>query len=382
MPAPRAAAGAVSVRTAVRTAVVALVFYAVGYHVGRSGARPAGRQEEAEDEEAGGFLTDSRGDAVRVMGYGIAEALRVESPSASAAEREAEQLHRSGGDLSPDEIERLPMYRYTFSHRRLPSGRKRMVCPLWADEADLLQIPLKHLPRKRPTTVDQKYDRRASLCLGNGIWHRVSLEDHMNILKVIVGLLGVKRGDHVYDWGSGCGHKLRHLAEQYGTTGFGLDVSEKSVHYALVNTTSANHFCRANGARTETWMPENYFSHALSFGSVYHVYNRTVFCDVIRSMVRVVRAGGSVYNGWTDNSEFRRADVAACLSDLPVTFKILEEKTAFSDVGFFPLKGKQGGRPPPPTYSLVVRKQAATTAANWRRLPLTCDEKQCVQRAA
>merc|ERR1711924_566034 len=144
--------------------------------------------------------------------------------------------------------------------------------------------------------------------------------------------------------------------------------SEKSVQYALANTTERNHFCRANGVRTEEWMPENYFNHALSFGSVYHVYNRTVFCQVTRSMVRVVRAGGKVYNGWTDNSEFRRADVGPCLSDLPVSFEIYEERKAFSHVEYFPLKARMKI---PNTYSLVVTKSKPTQPSHWLKVPIT-----------
>eukprot|EP01065_Artemidia_motanka_P022576 TRINITY_DN26773_c0_g1_i1.p1 TRINITY_DN26773_c0_g1~~TRINITY_DN26773_c0_g1_i1.p1 ORF type:complete len:430 (+),score=52.60 TRINITY_DN26773_c0_g1_i1:69-1358(+) len=348
---------------------------------------PRGEQNEAEKQEDAGTAggreeeepaavecLDSRGARVRVAGAGIAAAQRYETPHSTAALKALQERHLSAASLSPAEIEQLPMYSYTFSHKALAGGRKRLICPPWVEAEDKLQIPLRHLPRKKPTSVDQKYDRRAVNCNFGGIWHRVGLDDHRAILGVISKLLGVKRGETVFDWGSGCGHKLRFLHDELGVNGFGLDVSELSVRYALENTTKDNHFCRANGVRTKEWMPENYFDHALSFGSVYHVYNRTTFCSVLRDMVRVVRPGGRIYNGWTENAEFRRRDVAPCLRDLPVTHQIVEEKRAFSHVQVFPLKSQQQI---PNTYSLVIHKKAATTARYWDYVPVVCGKFSC-----
>eukprot|EP01064_Diplonema_japonicum_P033002 TRINITY_DN63_c3_g1_i1.p1 TRINITY_DN63_c3_g1~~TRINITY_DN63_c3_g1_i1.p1 ORF type:complete len:405 (+),score=75.81 TRINITY_DN63_c3_g1_i1:46-1260(+) len=285
-----------------------------------------------------------------------------------------QKQHLAGKQLTQSEIEALPMYKNVFSNDLLPCGRKVMICPPWKMESDTLQIPLKHLPRKKATSVDQKYDRRAVNCQKSGIWHKISLDDHKLILRVIEKLLQVKKGDYVFDWGSGCGHKLKFLSDSREVAGLGVDVSEKSVEYSVVNTTKNNHFCRANGVRVDEWIPENYFDHAISFGSVYHVYNRTTFCSVIRSMVRVVKKGGRVYNGWTENAEYRRADIAPCLRDLPVTIDIVEERKAFSHVPVFPLKAQQTI---PNTYSLVVTKTEATTPRFWKYVPITCTTHKC-----
>ena len=315
-----------------------------------------GQEKDAAESSSGGGgsggsfdVVDSLGQRQTVDQHGI------DVEGGGDAQRRA----LAGEQLPWREIEQLPMYRHVFARgdARLPGGRRVLLCPRWAEDKDKLQIPLKHLPRKKATSVDEKYDRRASNCQKGGIWHKISLEDHMEILKVIEKQLAVSRGDHVFDWGSGCGHKLRFLADKRGVSGFGLDVSEKSTEYALVNTTRENHFCRANGVRTDEWMPENYYDAALSFGSVYHVYNRTTFCSVLRSMLRVVKKGGRMYNGWTENAEYRRDDAKMCFRDLPVKVEVVEEDQIFRNVKVFPLKAQ---RYKPNTYSLVVTKLEAT----------------------
>ena len=295
---------------------------------------------------------DSRGKITTVVKQGIL------LQDSSALQKQA----LSGKQLSWHDIETLPMYKHVFGEDVLDGGRRSLLCPPWEAEKDTLQIPLKHLPRKKATSVDQKYDRRASNCMKGGIWHKISLDDHRKILMGIQKLLKVQKGEHVFDWGSGCGHKLRFISDEFGASGFGLDVSEKSIDYSLVNTTKNNHFCRANGVRIDEWMPENYYDHSLSFGSVYHVYNRTTFCAVLRSMVRVVRKGGSMYNGWTENAEYRRADIEPCFRDLPVKVEIIEEKTHFSKVPVFPLKSQQTF---PNTYSVLVTKLEATVVCQF-----------------
>ena len=306
-------------------------------------------EKESDTNDGNLHLVTARGKQVTAQHHGIS----IEIGTSADQER-----FLAGEQLSKDEIEELPMYKDIFSDSVLKqSNRKTLICPPWDTGNDVLQIPLKHLPRKKATSVDQKYDRRASNCLKGGIWHKITLEDHLNILKVIENLLGSKRGDYVFDWGSGCGHKMRYLSDKKGINGFGLDVSEKSVSYSIENTTSANSFCRANGVRINEWMPENYFDHSLSFGSVYHVYNRTTFCSVLRSMFRVIKSGGKMYNGWTENAEYRRKDIAPCFRDLPAKVEIVEERKAFGHVAVFPLKSQQSI---PNTYSVVVTKLKPT----------------------
>eukprot|EP01060_Flectonema_neradi_P036145 TRINITY_DN6882_c0_g1_i1.p1 TRINITY_DN6882_c0_g1~~TRINITY_DN6882_c0_g1_i1.p1 ORF type:complete len:434 (+),score=50.89 TRINITY_DN6882_c0_g1_i1:44-1345(+) len=322
--------------------------------------------ESAKSDDGSLYLVTARGKAITVQHHGIS----VEIGTSGDQER-----YLSGEQLTQEEIEDLPMYKDIFSNDLLrESNRKVLICPPWDSGTDILQIPLKHLPRKKPTSVDQKYDRRASNCLKGGIWHKISLEDHMQILEVIEKQLGAKRHDYIFDWGSGCGHKMRYLSDKKGINGFGLDVSEKSVAYSIENTTSANSFCRANGVRIDEWMPENYFDHSLSFGSVYHVYNRTTFCSVLRSMFRVIKSGGKMYNGWTENAEYRRKDVAPCFRDLPAKVEIVEERKAFSHVSVFPLKSQQSV---PNTYSVVITKLKPTVPHYWTYVPVNCTVHFC-----
>ncbi|RNF11672.1 methyltransferase [Trypanosoma rangeli] len=230
------------------------------------------------------------------------------------------------------------------------------LCPPYDPSFELRQIPLKHLPRKKPTSVSQKYDRRAHGCHKDGIWHRVNLNDHEVILRVIAGLLNVRKNDRLLDWGCGCGHHLQFMHDFYGAVGMGIDISNKTIEYARMMTTKRNRYCVADGTRMD-WLPSNFFDHAFSFGSVYHVYNETLFCSVLQQMTRVVKAGGKVYNGWTEESEFPRQKAQLCLTEvIPpncVQVEILEEVQLFKRVKLFPLKAR---RSVPNTYSLLIHK--------------------------
>jgi ubiquinone/menaquinone biosynthesis C-methylase UbiE len=244
---------------------------------------------------------------------------------------------------------------------------------------DDLQIPLKHLPRGKKTSVAEKYNRRAHNCASNGIWNRVTIDDHHRILHDIVKIGKIKKESFVLDWGSGCGHSLQFLFDEYDVTGVGIDVSNLTIAYARSNTTKADLHCVADGTKLE-WIPSNFFDHALSFGSIYHVYNRTMFCHVIRQLVRVVKPGGTVYNGWTENAEFKRAHVAMCLADLDVDVEIVEEKKGFADVAIFPLKAQQTL---PNTYSLVVTKKSPTSNYEsflLENIPIACGVHVCTSR--
>lgn len=243
-----------------------------------------------------------------------------------------------------------------------------------------LQIPLKHLPRKKKTSVGQKYDRRAHNCAGDGIWNRVTIKDHHAILQNIARLARIQQGSFVFDWGSGCGHQLEFLHKEFGCTGVGIDVSSKTIEYARANTSKANLHCVADGTKLE-WIPNGFFDHAYSFGSIYHVYNRSKFCHILRQLVRIVKPGGTIYNGWTENAEYRREHVGMCLADLPVKFTIYEEALEFKNVKIFPLKLSQTT---PNTYSLVINKALKYDPAydssdkySFEALPVTCGVHKC-----
>lgn len=260
-------------------------------------------------------------------------------------------------------------------------AHRGITCPPYNTAIDSLQIPLKHLPRKIPTSVAQKYDRRANNCASNGIWNRVRIEDHHKILHHMVRLGHIAKGSFVLDWGAGCGHSLQFLADEYGVNGVGIDVSNRTIAYATANTTKDNLYCVADGTKLE-WLPTSSFDHAISFGSIYHVYNRTMFCHVLRQLVRVVKIGGTIYNGWTENAEYKRQHVAMCLADLDVSFKIHEEKVEFADVKVFPLKAQQVE---PNSYSLVISKkgQAADEKVfELENIPIECGVHRCDKRGS
>eukprot|EP00744_Colponema_vietnamica_P006462 GILI01009385.1.p1 GENE.GILI01009385.1~~GILI01009385.1.p1 ORF type:complete len:783 (-),score=59.14 GILI01009385.1:41-2389(-) len=301
---------------------------------------------------------------------------------AEGVEGAGEDDHKAVGEKDLDV--RMPALHDAEKEAGLIEGRpgKGLKCPTIDMEAldRDLQIPLKHLPRKKKTSVGQKYDRRAHNCAGDGIWNRVTIKDHHAILQNIARLGRIQQGSFVFDWGSGCGHQLEFLTKEFGCNGVGVDVSSKTIDFARANTSKANLHCVADGTKLE-WIPTGYFDHAYSFGSIYHVYNRSKFCHILRQMVRIVKPGGTVYNGWTENAEYRREHVGMCLADLPVKFTIYEEALEFKDVKIFPLKLAQTT---PNTYSLVITKALKYDATYdepehylFSSLPVECGVHKC-----
>jgi ubiquinone/menaquinone biosynthesis C-methylase UbiE len=292
-----------------------------------------------------------------------------ETTTATSAKMAADGSRSTGSEGSDGPTLRPPPFR-------------GVTCPPYDRNIEALQIPLKHLPRKKATSVGQKYDRRAHNCASHGIWNRVTIDDHRLILNIITHLAGIKDNAFVLDWGSGCGHALEWLTKDKGITGLGIDVSNLTIAYARANTTRRNMHCVADGTRLE-WLATSTFDHAFSFGSIYHVYNRTLFCHVLRQLLRIVKVGGTVYNGWTENAEFKRAHVEMCFADLPVKVEIIEESKAFAKVAVFPLKAQQVDIN---TYSLVVtktkevpKKQEGSTFS-LEGCPIRCNTHVCVKR--
>eukprot|EP00754_Rhynchopus_humris_P046069 Rhum_TRINITY_DN5566_c0_g1::Rhum_TRINITY_DN5566_c0_g1_i1::g.17735::m.17735 len=204
-----------------------------------------------------------------------------------------------------------------------------------------MEIPLEHLPRKKRTKVSEKYDRRAGNCNNKGLWSAVSREDHYLIMKKIGELVGIKKGHRIFDWGSGCGHKLDWFAKEIGTSGMGVDLSYKSLLYAWQNTSKANKYCHGDGSDL-SWIPDDTFDAVFSFGSIFHVYNQTLMCRSYKEMVRIAKRGAKIYNGWSAEDEFPNLALYHCLRDTNVEkVEVLEElKTTFKGIKTFPTKWK------------------------------------------
>eukprot|EP01064_Diplonema_japonicum_P003350 TRINITY_DN12172_c0_g2_i1.p1 TRINITY_DN12172_c0_g2~~TRINITY_DN12172_c0_g2_i1.p1 ORF type:complete len:370 (+),score=49.39 TRINITY_DN12172_c0_g2_i1:46-1155(+) len=216
-------------------------------------------------------------------------------------------------------------------------------CPALSPSVHM-EIPLEHLPRKKKTTVAQKYDRRAVNCNGKGLWSAVSKEDHYKIMQRIGKTINVKKNDLLFDWGSGCGHKLQWFAKEFETSGLGVDLSYKSLLYAWQNTTKSNKFCYGDGSNLE-WIPDNTFDAVFSFGSIFHVYNETLMCRSYREMVRIAKKGAKIFNGWTAEDEFPNMAVFHCFKDIDVEkIEVIEElKDLFKGIKTFPTKYKGYG---------------------------------------
>ena len=208
---------------------------------------------------------------------------------------------------------------------------KDIDCPALAPAVHM-EIPLEHLPRKKRTTVAQKYDRRAVNCLKHGLWSSVSKGDHYKIMKGIADLIDLKKNDVVFDWGSGCGHKLHWFTKEYNTSGVGVDLSFKTLQYAWENTTKANKYCYGDGSLLD-WIPSNTFDSVFSFGAIFHVYNETLMCRSYREMVRIAKKGAKIFNGWSSEDEF--PNIAVCNFQFVLVFLLFFFPYFFFYVYFF-----------------------------------------------
>ncbi|CAD7928671.1 unnamed protein product [Amoebophrya sp. A25] len=177
-----------------------------------------------------------------------------------------------------------------------------------------------------------------------GLWSNDTRSDAKCYLDTMADFLHLERpGTTLLDWGSGCGHQLAYLAQNYGISGLGIEpvsqivdeareiyeenqshghsktsttkdehdtakhrstttrtsLSSADNHAQYVSDTTSSEkgglrFCRENGVDL-SHLPSNSFSHVISYAALYHLDERAQ-CDVLHQMIRV--AQDKVVLGW------------------------------------------------------------------------------------
>ena len=100
----------------------------------------------------------------------------------------------------------------------------------------------------------------------------------------------------MFDWGSGCGHQASWLSAHYGVDVFGIDLANTGVAWA--NRHARGAFCATNGAQLQ-WVEPESFDHVYSFAALYHIEPFADACHMMKQLVRLVKKGGTVFNGWS-----------------------------------------------------------------------------------
>mmetsp|Transcript_96557 Transcript_96557/g.166444 ORF Transcript_96557/g.166444 Transcript_96557/m.166444 type:complete len:256 (-) Transcript_96557:543-1310(-) len=146
-----------------------------------------------------------------------------------------------------------------------------------------------------------KYHNYTSFCDKKGDnWKHLTMDEHQRMTEKILQVLQPKAGQVLFDWGCGCGFKLRYAAVRYGVHGLGIDTAPQSIVYANNHNPNKDQltYCAADGT-VLSWLEDNTFDHTFSNGALYHLYlakdhKRTAgtFCNTWMSMFRTTKPGG------------------------------------------------------------------------------------------
>ena len=130
-------------------------------------------------------------------------------------------------------------------------------------------------------------------------WFKLYPDEHQIIARDIFEAIGAKSTDYIFDWGSGCGTKLRYLETHIGGSGFGIDISSRGVRWSQRRSTRST-FCLADGTNL-TWLPTDHFHHVISFGALSLLYSsrasygEDMLCAVIDELCRITKPSGCVF---------------------------------------------------------------------------------------
>lgn len=157
----------------------------------------------------------------------------------------------------------------------------------------------------------EKYSERA-LSLqcqsGAGMWRREMSEIHKCVLISVAHLLDFRPGNLVFDWGSGCGHKISWAKQLFDVDGFGVDVEGAAVAWAREH--SVGSFCHADG-RDLTWVPNGMFDKVISYAAIYHL-SKEDQCSTGIQLVQKLRIGGKAWFGWNHLPNMSQVDWMEC----------------------------------------------------------------------
>jgi 2-polyprenyl-3-methyl-5-hydroxy-6-metoxy-1,4-benzoquinol methylase len=165
-------------------------------------------------------------------------------------------------------------------------------CPMFRFRSD------KSADAKRAHASMVKYTRYVEqYCATTGMLQmHIPLRTYLGFLDIIATVVGLRRGDRVFDWGCGCGTMLNYYHQQFNTTGVGIDLTEAAVKHALQHRQPRQTFCFMDGASLKSFA-DNSFDAVVSWATLYHVRRSLVQCDIVHQIVRIMRPGAVAFIG-------------------------------------------------------------------------------------
>ncbi len=252
---------------------------------------------------------------------------------------------------------------------RCPSARNRS--DPRSDE--LSQPPAEH------TAVARVFSDRLDLCSSPknaGPWSLLPVKAADAVTETLRVLGNMTNGSSVLDWGSGCGHRLHHFAQEFDLEGIGIELAAPLTEWANAHRSGDGRvmFCEGDGTNM-SWIPDASFDFSFSVGSVFFTAQdcRLVCtrdgthcepehktcastCRAVREMVRVTKPGGAVVVDHLDMS-FPMSSWASCLMGLHVD---RSDELSFATVPSHQLHDWNGAHWYGETfYALVVAKRHA-----------------------
>jgi len=157
----------------------------------------------------------------------------------------------------------------------------------------------------RDSGVDlNSYEQRTAsgACRTNrGLWAGNVMCAEMSKLLAVGVLMGYQAGEHVFDWGAGCGHMISWLEQSFSMQTSGHEYTASAATYAKEHT-NAGSLCSGDGS-TLPHVPDNSLDHIVSNAAVYHL-SAAQQCGLVRDeFMRILRPGGTVWLGWMPTAE-------------------------------------------------------------------------------
>lgn len=241
-------------------------------------------------------------------------------------------LTKLSGESNPSR--KFLMYTKSLSWYPLPP---RLSCPAWNTSAS----------QDKEEYVN-RYDGYGTKCNWKGDnWLQLNVREHEVVARTIFETIQPKPGQFLFDWGSGCGQKLRYLEARHEVYGVGIDFSRTSVEYANAHT-NRSYFCRADGQYLD-WIPSNTFDHSFSFGGLYHLYPGNVWnytrehlrmphfsalCNTVNALFRITKPGGKLVFSGNARRPSKQYYVD-CIRSIPSLGKTPPKITIVNDWTFF-----------------------------------------------
>ena len=114
----------------------------------------------------------------------------------------------------------------------------------------------------------------------------------------IAGLMGLRPGMSVLDWGAGCGHVTEMLALRYGVSVTVIDAVLGNVVWGRKHLSAVKSFCALGGSDLSDFADES-FDAIISNSALIHIVDHRQQCKFIdEHILRILKPGGCVWFGW------------------------------------------------------------------------------------